>query len=140
MKEMIVQIKESVYGHKGIGTKYLVTGMSKRAIIVVLRPFHVNNRYLVDSDILVYHAAKEAAGLGWKVVYVFPHFDFGEYAYFTNAAGFNAPSEFEQAKFLCSLDYDGDEDFKLWVDSMGKENSSWYYEDADCIAARAYCD
>lgn len=107
-----VRIQECIHGHRGIGRKHLVTGFGKRAINVIVRPFH--GAY-ADDQMLAWHAALEASKLGWKTVYVIPDYFQGDSAFIVNPHGFHQYDEHQGSRYLCPCDYDGDAAYRQFV-------------------------
>jgi hypothetical protein len=72
---MEITVEETQGFHRGIGTKYLVRGLGKRAIIVVVRPFYGGGRSRIDgvwADAIARRAAQRACRRGWKVIVAEP--------------------------------------------------------------------
>lgn len=107
-----VDMKYAQWGHKGIGRKIVVSGIGKRSIIVVIRPFL---RHGVDEEKVAWHAAEYASKRGWRVVYVIPGYADADYlAYVVNSAGFHQPDEHQYSRFLMDVDWEGTDEFSAW--------------------------
>lgn len=64
-------IQETNSFYKGIGMVFLVRGLARRAIRVVMRPTHSREHYF-DEEAAILRAAKLACKNGWKNVVVAP--------------------------------------------------------------------
>jgi hypothetical protein len=73
-------------GHKFYTNVWIVRGIGKRAIRVVIAiGFHMDHREVSDEQLAI-KAARVASKRGWKTIYIEPDGGAGEYAYVSNPA------------------------------------------------------
>lgn len=99
-----MNIVETGY-YKGFGSAYLVRGLGKRAIRVILRPCHSRSGFM-SEEYIVGLAAKYAVKKGWKTIWAEPDqldgdsvvvFNTHQYWYEQNQYGYFG-------KYLCMVD------------------------------------
>jgi hypothetical protein len=77
-----IEKKQKMYQHR---FQHLVRGYGKRAVVVVMHPFHIVEWRMEEED-LIKLAALEASKRGWKKVIVHPDNLYGEEAEIFNLA------------------------------------------------------
>lgn len=102
--EQNVSISMPQHPHRIFTNVFLVRGVAKRAIKVIVRPFHGLSDYTNDQE-LALGAAKYAAKKGWKIVVVAPDDYYGEDALMYNWHQFTVDNLDRgwQGKFLAHL-------------------------------------
>ena len=125
---MTTSVTYCTQGFRGFDGAYLVHGVTKRAIRVVVRPFP-GVRNALSSDDLAVKAAYRAARKGWKTVFVAPDEVYGDDAMLFNTDQFfvgNLQRGFQGA-YLCSAeDQWGGYEFKTSKEDF--ENSLPLYD------------
>lgn len=121
-KDIIITQCDKYY--KGIGTVYLVQGIGKRAIKVILRPFF--GRGLADEEMVIKRSAAYANKKGWKIIWVEPDQLDGE-----TVRMFNLHQQFHESwshgfmgKFLCMA-----RDADVVTESPYSDNTFYDYYD-----------
>lgn len=75
-----VSIKEAEHGYKGFASAFIVRGLAKRAIRVILRP-HFHRFCEVTQEEWILRAATVAAAKRWRTVVADPDDVEGDYMY-----------------------------------------------------------
>lgn len=105
-----VSIKEAKHGYKGFADVFIVRGLTKRAIRVILRP-HFHRFCEVTQEEWVMRAATVAAAKRWRTVVADPDDMEGDYMYVHNWSHYSGNSRHYRHHLPTYLGYIGESDY-----------------------------
>ncbi len=97
-------VSQSRNGFRGLDAAYLVHGIGRRAIRVVVRPFLALGLGAVDEEKLAVLAAARANRKGWKTIVVMPDPVYGDDAETMNWTRYRQSMPLDDGEFLASAE------------------------------------